>query len=361
MRFGMHLNYTTGPRRAKEIGCKSLQIFCGNPRGWLKKPLDPEFVRQFRNEVERAEISPVVVHASYLINLASPDQKVFSLSSDGLVSELERSALLGARFYVIHSGSHRLAGPVEGRRRVAACLQHALKKVPHAPEILIENTAGGASSLGTTFEELAALFDESKIERLGLCLDTCHLLAAGYDIRTPNGVKNTLDALDGSVGLQRLRCLHVNDSKGALGSNLDRHEHIGAGCIGTPGFKAFFSDPRLWNLPAILETPQDNPNDDVDNLWRALDIALQAGAVNAADIGQKPVLPVALIEPVCERSSAELAGVKIKPVRKAKKKPAKKSPPASASAAKPARRSIAPVSSGRSAARAKARPKQRKK
>jgi deoxyribonuclease IV len=288
MRFGMHLSFKGGPERARAIGAKALQVFSGNPRGWQKSPLDEEFVRDFRGGLSSCGIEPLVVHATYLINLAANNRATYELSCASFIAELERSAQLGAQFYVIHIGNHGGAGPEEGRKRVAACMQQAVAKVPGAPEILVENTAGGGTTLGRTFEDIAALFDEAKVDRLGLCFDTCHAFAAGYDIRTERGVFETIDTLDRTVGLKRLRCLHINDSKGELGSHLDRHEHLGKGCIGAAGFKAFFGERRLWALPAILETPRDDIQDEIDNLWIAMKLAAEAGALDRADLGGKP-------------------------------------------------------------------------
>jgi len=288
MRFGMHLSFSGGPEHAKALGCQALQIFCGNPRGWQKSPLDPQFVKNYRQALDSLNIHPLVVHATYLINLAAPDEKIYKLSCDGFILELERAAQLGAQFYVIHIGNHKGSGVAEGRRRVAACVQAAVKAVPKGPEILFENTAGGGSTLGGTFEDVAGVIAEARTERLGMCLDTCHTLAAGYDIRTPAGVKEMLDCVERTVGLKRLRCLHINDSKGELGSHLDRHEHIGDGQIGRAGFRAFFADRRVWDLPAILETPRESPAEELDDLWRAIDIAIKAGALKQKDAGRKP-------------------------------------------------------------------------
>lgn len=288
MRFGMHLTFSSGPARAKEIGAKVLQVFCGNPRGWQKKPLDPEFVKEFRAGVAGAGIDPVVVHATYLINLAARDDRFYTLSCESFVTEVARAAQLGAKFYVVHIGNHMGAGLDAGRKKVAACMQAAVKAVPDGPEILVENTAGGGTTLGTTFEEIALLFDECKTERLGLCLDTCHALAAGYDIRTPEGVSATLDNIDRTIGLKRLRCLHINDSKGELRSHLDRHEHIGKGQIGDAGFRALFADKRLRGLPAVLETPRDEPDSEPKDLWHAIELAIEAGALTAAEAGVRP-------------------------------------------------------------------------
>jgi deoxyribonuclease-4 len=284
----MHLSFNGGPARARAIGAKVLQVFCGNPRGWQKTPLDPEFTAKFRAEVAANDISPVVVHATYLINLAARSDDVYKLSSDGFVSEIERAAQIGAQFYVVHIGNHMGAGAEAGRRRVAACMQAAVQRVPQGPDILVENTAGGGTTLGTTFEEIKLLMDEAQTDRLGLCLDTCHAFAAGYDIRTRDGVSRMLDSIDKNIGLKRLRCLHLNDSKGAVGSHLDRHEHIGAGAIGAGGFRALFSDKRLWDLPVVLETPREQPQDELRDLWQAIDLAVEAGALQKKDAGERP-------------------------------------------------------------------------
>jgi deoxyribonuclease-4 len=298
MRFGLHLPtggcLADAPERAREIGCQSLQLFCGNPRGWSKPPLDPERVAEFHAAAVRAQLEPVIVHATYLINLAAPDDSIYRLSVSAFLDELRRSADLGARFYVVHSGSHKGTGVEGGRARVREALRRALDEVPAAPEILLENTAGTANSLGTTFQDLAALLEGAPAARVGLCFDTCHALAAGYEIRTPEGVGKLLDELDRVLSLLRLRCLHVNDSKGGLGSRLDRHEHIGDGAVGASGFQTFFSDRRLWHLPAILETPLDGPDDDRRNLRRAVELAVAAGAVSPEVLKTIPTTPEGL-------------------------------------------------------------------
>jgi deoxyribonuclease-4 len=296
MRFGLHLPTGGGlvkaPQRAREIGCRALQLFCGNPRAFRKPPLDEERVAEFRAEVAQAQLEPVVVHATYLINLAAPDDNIYRLSVSAFLDELRRSAALGARFYVVHSGSHKGTGEEGGRARVREALRRALGEVPSAPEVLLENTAGTANSLGTTVQDLAALLEGAPAGRVGLCLDTCHALAAGYELRTPEGAAALLDDLDRVLSLSRLRCLHVNDSKGGLGSRLDRHAHIGAGALGAPGLRTFLSDRRLWELPAILETPLDGPDDDRRNLRRAVELAVAAGAVSPEALKDIPARPV---------------------------------------------------------------------
>jgi deoxyribonuclease-4 len=286
----MHLSFSNAPQLAREIGCQAVQVFCGNPRGWKKSPLDPKFVEQFRAGISAGGISPLVVHATYLINLAAPNERIYRLSCDSFVLEVARAAQLGAQYYVVHIGSHQGSGAAEGRRRVAACVKAAVRQVPNGPTILVENTAGGGSSLGGSFADIAAVIAEVATDRIGLCLDTCHALAAGYDVRSADGVKRTLDELERTVGFDRLHCLHLNDSKGALGSHIDRHEHIGEGQIGEAGFRALLSDKRLWQLPAILETPRDDPMvDDPLNVWHAIQIAVDVGAVKKDILKARPL------------------------------------------------------------------------
>jgi deoxyribonuclease IV len=347
MRFGMHLSFSTGPGSAKEIGANALQIFCGNPRGWEKRPLDAAFVARYREDLKTHAIAPLVVHATYLINLAAPDDHIYRQSCESFAIELQRSAQLGAAFYVIHIGNHKGSGFEAGRERVGFAVKHAFKNVADAPTVLFENTSGSGTTLGTTFEDVAAVLNACGDNRVGLCLDTCHALAAGYDMRTPAGVKQMLDSVEKTVGLQRFHCIHLNDSKGELGSKLDRHEHIGEGQIGLDGFRAFFADKRVHGLPVILETPQDEPSDRVRDLWTAFDLAEKAGAATAKDIGQRPApavaasaKPTALNKPgaAAKKSSVNKAPPKKALVKKVPVKKAKAAAPKSAGrkAAKPA-------------------------
>ncbi|MCW8131665.1 MAG: deoxyribonuclease IV [Planctomycetota bacterium] len=338
MRFGMHLSMSgrlaDAPDRGRAIGCRALQIFCGNPRGWTKSPLDPARVDEFKAAAQASRIDPIVVHATYLINLAAPDDHIFNLSVTAFLDELRRSQMLGASYYVVHSGSHKGLGEDAGRARIVEALKRADRELPERPEILLENTAGTSNSLGTSFEDLAKLLDGANVPRTGICFDTCHALAAGYEIRTPEGVAKTLDDLDKSLGLKRLRCLHVNDSKGGLGSRLDRHEHIGKGEIGEAGFRAFFGDRRLWDLPAILETPQDLPDDDRRDLWKAVEIAVAAGATEPELL---EVMPTGPQDPVKAAATAKHA--RVSSTRKAPKpKPAVRKARASKPAARKAAR-----------------------
>lgn len=326
MRFGVHLSMSEGPSRGAQIGCQALQIFCGNPRAWSKKPLEADEVSAFREGVREAGLDPVVVHATYLINLAAPDQRIWDLSVAAFIEELDRSQTLGAKYYVVHSGSHKGEGEDLGRKRIAEAIKRADRELPKRPEILLENTAGTKNSLGTTWKDLAILLDGAGAGRTGICMDTCHSLAAGYEIRTPDGVRRTLDELEADLGLARLRCLHINDSKGDLNSRIDRHDHIGAGAIGAAGFRAFFADSRLWQLPAILETPQDEPDDDHRDLWHAVELACEAGAVSDAVLAGLPTVELEALrdEEIAAAQAAAPKAAKPKSAPRRKPAPARK-------------------------------------
>ncbi len=327
MHFGVHIstggNLATAPVRGQAIGCKTMQIFSGNPRGWTKPALDPKQVEAFRRAVAETCMDPVVVHATYLINLAAPDRDIYRKSIHAFIDELRRSKALGATYYVVHCGSHKGTGEVGGRERIIEALRRAAEEVPDGPTVLLENTAGTANSLGTTFEDLAVLLDGANLPKLGLCFDTCHALAAGYEIRSVGGLKKSMDQLSSTVGFSRLHLLHINDSKGDLGSRLDRHEHIGAGHIGRVGFKVFFSEPRIRHLPAILETPVDTPEDDHSNLWRAAELALAGGAVPFDYLEFMPTALLAPILPKSEKATGDKAGKATVPSNVAKGKQGK--------------------------------------
>ena len=285
----MHLSFSKAPALAALLRSQTVQVFCGNPRGWQKNPLADDFIQSFKEGVAAAKLDPVIVHATYLINLAAVNEEFYRKSCEAFIIELQRCKQIGARFYVIHIGNHMGAGHEAGRKRVAQAMRLAEAAVEDGPMVLVENTSGSGTTLGGTFEEVAAVLDHADYHKMGLCLDTCHTLAAGYDIRTRAGVEEMLDTVERTVGLKRLHCLHLNDSKGALGSKLDRHENIGEGEIGMAGFRALLSDKRLWHLPAILETPKEKPTSDVDNLWQVVDLAVETGAARREIVGAKPI------------------------------------------------------------------------
>jgi deoxyribonuclease-4 len=245
--------------RARAVGCNAIQIFTKNTNQWRARPLPPREVEAFRAAHRTSGIGPVLAHTSYLINIASPDRTLFRRSVEALREEAERAERLGIPYLVLHPGAHLGRGVEEGAKRAAEALDAVHGDLPRARlRILLETTAGQGTVLGARFEVLADLFARVAAPgRLGVCLDSCHVFAAGYDIRTAAGYRETLRAFDEMVGLDRLRAIHLNDSRGVCGSRVDRHSHIGKGRIGREGFRHFVRDPRLRGLPMILETPKD--------------------------------------------------------------------------------------------------------
>jgi len=253
--------------RGQEVGCEAMQIFTKNSNQWKAKPLTPAEITAFRDACEAAAIAPVIAHSAYLINLAAPDDALYEKSLQAFLDELQRCELLGIPYLVVHPGAHMGAGEAQGLTRVAAAINriHCETAGLHAA-IALEVTAGQGTALAYKFEHFATLLEQVDApERLGFCLDTCHLLAAGYDFRTRQGYDRMMAAWDDLVGIERIRVIHLNDSKKDLGSRVDRHEHIGQGYIGTKGFEFLLNDRRLAGLPMVLETPKDD-NADVRNL-----------------------------------------------------------------------------------------------
>ena len=278
MRFGVHGSIaprlTSAPKHAAEIGCESFQIFPGNPRGWKKAPLDPDEVAGFRLLVDELGLGPVVVHATYLLNLASPDDELCARSTASLLDELSRAEALGAGLYVLHPGNHVGSGEEQGLRRLAGAIDEVGPGEECSPLICLENTAGGGTSLGGDIERLSAVLDMTRHpERVALAFDTAHGFAAGYAIHTPRGLRETMKVIDSSFGMHRLQVIHCNDSKVEAGSRRDRHEHIGKGILGRKGLRNFLSAPELAGLPVILETPVDEDGDDKKNLRAARRLA----------------------------------------------------------------------------------------
>lgn len=261
-RFGAHMSISGGVSksfaRGESVGLDSMQIFAKNERQWTAKPISPEEATAFRTEQQRTGIHPVVVHDSYLINLAAPADELREKSIAAFADELERCAQLDIPYLVTHPGAHTGIGEEAGLARVADAICRLLAEgVGGNTMILLETTAGQGTALGYRFEHLARLFELIPYhERLGICVDTCHIFAAGYDIRDPEGYQATFAELDRLVGLTRVKCFHLNDSQKDLGSRVDRHAHIGQGCIGVEAFRMLVNDPRFANLPMIIETPK---------------------------------------------------------------------------------------------------------
>ena len=260
LRIGAHMSVAGGVSkavdRAAAHGCEALQIFTKNGNRWLGKALDPTDVRRFRARLEETAIRPAVSHASYLINLATTFDPLRRQSIDAFIDELDRADALGLLGVVVHPGTCTAGSEEEGLRLIAAAIGEALAaRAGSQAMVLLEHTAGQGRTLGYRFEHLAAIIDHlDGSHRVGVCLDTCHLVASGYDIVTDAGYCETFDAFDRLVGLGRLKVFHANDSKKPCGSRVDRHEHIGRGCLGEEPFRRLLHDPRFDGLPLLIET-----------------------------------------------------------------------------------------------------------
>jgi len=242
--------------RAVVHGCEALQIFTKNANQWRGKPLDPAEIRLFRRRIEETGITPVVSHASYLINLATTFPLLREQSIAAFVDEIDRAAALGLLGVVIHPGTCTAGPDDEALRLIADGIAVAFKARPRAKTmVLLEHTAGQGRTLGYRFEHLATVIRHLRgSKRVGVCLDTCHLVASGYDITTEAGYRDTFDQFDRIVGIERLKVFHGNDSKRPCGSRVDRHEHIGDGCLGLEPFRRLLHDPRFQGLPILIET-----------------------------------------------------------------------------------------------------------
>jgi len=259
--------------RAVEIGCNTFQLFTRNPRSWKAEELKPDEIRDFIEKVEKYDMQPIFAHMPYLVNLASPRPKIYMLSKMTLKTELERCRILKIPYLVTHLGSHLGSGREKGLKRIIQAINEAYDSTNSEVMLLLENTAGMRNSIGSTFEEIKYIIDNLKHPDLvGVCFDTAHAYAAGYDLRTRRAVEETIHKLDRIIGFERLKLVHLNDSRGGLGSHIDRHEHIGLGNIGEDGFRAILKS-RLSRLPLILETPIDERRSDLENLLKVLELA----------------------------------------------------------------------------------------
>ena len=278
-RIGAHLPLGGGilkaVDRAVEIGANTLQIFSDNPTAWRRRREPPSELAAFRERLSEADVLPLAIHASYLINLAGPEDAFYEPSIELLAHELEAGRLYGARFVNVHVGSHRGTGVPAGVARLGSGLARVLERTPDTsgPLLVLENSAGGGGGLGTTVEELALVLEAAvhhgaPAERIGFCLDTAHLWSAGHDLRDPRILDRLLRDFDDAIGLQRLVIVHLNDSKAALGSRLDRHEHIGAGELGSAGMGNVLGHPDLRHAAFYLETPGMDAGYDAINMER---------------------------------------------------------------------------------------------
>jgi len=280
-RLGVHVSIAGGIERAVSravtLNCTAMQIFSRNPRGWNASPLSLREVATFREAVGKKGIDPVVVHTPYLLNIASGNEALHRRSISALVLDIKRAERLRARFVVTHLGSAKGRGKAFGVGRVVKALMTVMERRSMV-SLLLENSAGAGNTVGSSFDELQEILNGlGRNERLGVCFDTCHGFAAGYDFRSPEGTEELVREMDRTFGVGRVALIHLNDCSGQLGEHIDRHEHIGRGKIGMSGFRSLLGHPLLRGLPMILETPKDHPEDDFRNLSRIRRI-LQSGS-----------------------------------------------------------------------------------
>lgn len=262
MLLGAHISISGGVDKAilrgQEVACETIQIFTRSPRQWRARVLEEEEIARFHRAQEETGIDPVIAHDCYLINLASPEEELWQKSLTVFLEELDHCQDLSIPYLVLHPGSHVGAGEDAGLERVAAALDQARGEINGGGvKVLLENTAGQGTNLGSTFEQLSTLLNAVTDDSwLGVCFDTCHAFAAGHELRTRKGYADTWREFEELVGLERLKVIHLNDAKGELGSRLDRHEHIGRGKIGLEPFRMLLNDERFRDLPMVLETPK---------------------------------------------------------------------------------------------------------
>jgi deoxyribonuclease-4 len=261
--IGAHMSISGGVFNSlllgEELGCTTIQIFTKNNNQWKAKEITSEDVKKFFENQKKTNISPVVGHNGYLINLASPKEDIYNQSLDSMLVELQRAELLALPYLVMHPGSHLGTGEIEGIKKIAKSINWLYQKTKgYKVKICLETTAGQGSAIGFRFEQLQEIIARVKDnQRMGVCYDTCHTFAAGYDIRNKKAYDETFREFDKVIGLSRLEVIHVNDSMKDFGSRVDRHQHIGEGKIGLEGFRLLMNDQRWEKIPKILETPKE--------------------------------------------------------------------------------------------------------
>lgn len=269
IRLGAHVSigkgFTGAIDQAQTLGCDGFQMFVANPRGWARKPIVEAEIDKFLSKRKSSQLWPVVVHLAYLPNPASDDPELYEKSVITLAEEFRRANLLEADFFVFHPGKNKARQ--RGIDRIIKAVNLVLTQITGPTMMLFENQAGAGGEIAGGFEELRELIAgiENR-DRVGICFDTCHAFAAGYDLRNRTGWEKTLGDLDRLIGIERLKLFHLNDAMGELGSHLDRHQHIGSGKIGPEGFAYLVNHPQLNKIPGILETPQESEGDDLRNL-----------------------------------------------------------------------------------------------
>jgi len=281
MRVGVHVSIAGSVDRSVDNavtrGCTAFQIFTRNPRGWAAKALLDKDITSFKEKLAASKIDRLatVAHMPYLANLSSQDDDPFRIKSlKSLSDEIKRCGKLGIPYLVAHLGSHKGAGDQKGIEKLVKAFTKAVAENQNNVTILLENTAGTKNSVGSNFEQLASIFFQLKpSKRFGVCLDTCHAFAAGHDLRTQKVATLTLKKFDTAIGTEHLKILHLNDSKGEIGCNVDRHEHIGLGKIGETGLSHVIKFANSKKIPIILETPIDDRRDDVGNIKKVKELA----------------------------------------------------------------------------------------
>ncbi|MDP2043870.1 MAG: deoxyribonuclease IV [Candidatus Omnitrophota bacterium] len=253
---------------ARDLGCQTMQIFSRNPQRWRAEQLDPKDIEEFKARRVKFKINPVFIHISYLINLASPDPRLYHGSIQAYIEDIREAEKLGADYIVTHMGSHKETSEAAGIKRLVEALNKILEKTKGSKVgILLENTSGSGSWLGYRFYHQHKILKGLKEKsRVGLCLDTAHAYLAGYDLATKQGLGKMLDEIQELAGLKLIKLIHLNDAAGELGCHHDRHEHIGGGHIGLEGMKRIINHAKLKSIPMILETPKTTENSDKENL-----------------------------------------------------------------------------------------------
>lgn len=287
IRIGFHVSISgsisNSVANALKVGCSSFQIFSRNPKSWTAKPIDNEDAKIFQIKLKNSKIqrSSVIVHMPYLPNLSAPHGELYKKSIDALSEEVHRCTILDIPYLVIHLGSHLGKGPENGINQLINACNHAIdnyksyyKKIVPVT-VLLENSAGQKNCIGSKFEEVRLMLDKLSSKKFGVCLDTCHAFASGYDMRTKEGVDKIIEHFNKTIGLKEMKAVHLNDSKGDLNSHSDHHEHIGLGQIGEIGFAALFTHKNVMNLPIIMETPIDKKRGDPENLKAVMNLIRQ--------------------------------------------------------------------------------------
>ena len=278
MRIGLHVSIAghiyESLERAKALGCNTMQIFSRNPRGWQISKLLQSDLDEFRRLKVKYDINPVVVHIPYIINLSTPDDNLYKRSIDAYIEDVKRADLLGAEYFVTHLGSHVGSGEDNGIKRFSDALGEIVKRAKPKAMILLENTAGSGDGIGYRFEHLKRIIEkQAKPSDIGVCLDTAHTFAAGYNIKEKAGLEETLKSFDKLLGLDRIKVIHFNDSLSEFNSHVDRHQHIGKGEIGLQGMARIINHPKLKNASFIMETPKETDKDDKRNIAVAKSLA----------------------------------------------------------------------------------------